>query len=215
MFVPVIMAGGMGTRLWPVSREHYPKQFCTLVGDTTMLQQTMARLVGLDCAAPLTVCNEEHRFLAAEQLRQAGIEKASILLEPVGRNTAPAITLAALQATATGEDPLLLVMPADHLIQNLSAFREGVAKAETLAREGRLVTFGIVPTSPETGFGYIRPRRKDRRDRICRFWFRGKARSHHRASLSERWGLRLEQRHVHVPGQHISGGDARPCSGHS
>ncbi|MAS14925.1 MAG: mannose-1-phosphate guanylyltransferase/mannose-6-phosphate isomerase [Nitratireductor sp.] len=156
MFVPVIMAGGMGTRLWPVSREHYPKQFCTLVGDTTMLQQTMARLVGLDCAAPLTVCNEEHRFLAAEQLRQAGIEKASILLEPVGRNTAPAITLAALQATATGEDPLLLVMPADHLIQNLSAFREGVAKAETLAREGRLVTFGIVPTSPETGFGYIR-----------------------------------------------------------
>lgn len=156
MFVPVIMAGGMGTRLWPVSREHYPKQFCTLVGDTTMLQQTMARLVGLDCAAPLTVCNEEHRFLAAEQLRQAGIEKASILLEPVGRNTAPAIALAALQATATGEDPLLLVMPADHLIQNLSAFREGVAKAETLAREGRLVTFGIVPTSPETGFGYIR-----------------------------------------------------------
>ncbi|WP_404933398.1 mannose-1-phosphate guanylyltransferase/mannose-6-phosphate isomerase [Nitratireductor sp. L15S-10] len=156
MFVPVIMAGGMGTRLWPVSREHYPKQFCTLVGDTTMLQQTMARLVGLDCAAPLTVCNEEHRFLAAEQLRQAGIEKAPIVLEPVGRNTAPAITLAALQAAANGEDPLLLVMPADHLIQNLPAFHEGVAKAEILAREGRLVTFGIVPTSPETGFGYIR-----------------------------------------------------------
>ncbi|WP_292899884.1 mannose-1-phosphate guanylyltransferase/mannose-6-phosphate isomerase [Nitratireductor sp.] len=156
MFVPVIMAGGMGTRLWPVSREHYPKQFCTLVGETTMLQQTMARLVGLDCAAPLTVCNEEHRFLAAEQLRQAGIEKAPIVLEPVGRNTAPAITLAALQAAANGEDPLLLVMPADHLIQNLPAFHEGVAKAEILAREGRLVTFGIVPTSPETGFGYIR-----------------------------------------------------------
>ncbi|MFC5584034.1 mannose-1-phosphate guanylyltransferase/mannose-6-phosphate isomerase [Nitratireductor kimnyeongensis] len=156
MFVPVIMAGGMGTRLWPVSREHYPKQFCTLVGDTTMLQQTMARLAGLDCAAPLTVCNEEHRFLAAEQLRLAGIEKSPILLEPMGRNTAPAITLAALQATAKGEDPLLLVMPADHLIQNVPAFHEGVAKAQILANEGRLVTFGIVPTSPETGFGYIR-----------------------------------------------------------
>ncbi|WP_025030840.1 mannose-1-phosphate guanylyltransferase/mannose-6-phosphate isomerase [Nitratireductor aquibiodomus] len=156
MLVPVIMAGGMGTRLWPVSREHYPKQFCALVGDTTMLQQTIGRLDGLDCAPPLTVCNEEHRFLAAEQLRQAGIENAPILLEPVGRNTAPAITLAALQAMAHGADPLLLVMPADHLIPDVPAFHRGVKEAKTLAQEGRLVTFGIVPTGPETGFGYIR-----------------------------------------------------------
>ncbi|MHA7883063.1 mannose-1-phosphate guanylyltransferase/mannose-6-phosphate isomerase [Nitratireductor rhodophyticola] len=156
MLVPVIMAGGMGTRLWPVSREHYPKQFCALVGDTTMLQQTIGRLDGLDCAPPLTVCNEEHRFLAAEQLRQAGIENAPILLEPVGRNTAPAITLAALQAMAHGADPLLLVMPADHLIPDVPAFHRGVEEAKTLAQEGRLVTFGIVPTGPETGFGYIR-----------------------------------------------------------
>ncbi len=156
MLVPVIMAGGMGTRLWPVSREHYPKQFCALVGDTTMLQQTIGRLDGLDCAPPLTVCNEEHRFLAAEQLRQAGIENAPILLEPVGRNTAPAITLAALQAMAHGADPLLLVMPADHLIPDVPAFHRGVEEAKTLAEEGRLVTFGIVPTGPETGFGYIR-----------------------------------------------------------
>ena len=156
MLVPVIMAGGMGTRLWPVSREHYPKQFCALVGDMTMLQQTIGRLDGLDCAPPLTVCNEEHRFLAAEQLRQAGIENAPILLEPVGRNTAPAITLAALQAMANGADPLLLVMPADHLIPDVPAFHRGVEEAKTLAEEGRLVTFGIVPTGPETGFGYIR-----------------------------------------------------------
>lgn len=160
MLVPVIMAGGMGTRLWPVSREHYPKQFCALVGDSTMLQQTMRRLDGLGAATPLTVCNEEHRFLAAEQLRQAGVENAPILLEPVGRNTAPAITLAALQATANGADPLLLVMPADHLIQNVPAFHEGLAKAKALAEEGWLVTFGIVPTCPETGFGYIRRGKK-------------------------------------------------------
>ena len=156
MLVPVIMAGGMGTRLWPVSREHYPKQFCALVGDTTMLQQTIGRLDGLDCAPPLTVCNEEPRFLAAEQRRQAGIENAPILREPVGRNTAPAITLAALQAMAHGADPLLLVMPADHLIPDVPAFHRGVEEAKTLAEEGRLVTFGIVPTGPETGFGYIR-----------------------------------------------------------
>ncbi|MDV6227659.1 mannose-1-phosphate guanylyltransferase/mannose-6-phosphate isomerase [Nitratireductor aquimarinus] len=160
MLVPVIMAGGMGTRLWPVSREHYPKQFCALVGDSTMLQQTMRRLDGIGAATPLTVCNEEHRFLAAEQLRQAGVENAPILLEPVGRNTAPAITLAALQATANGADPLLLVMPADHLIQNVPAFHEGLSRAKALAEEGWLVTFGIVPTCPETGFGYIRRGKK-------------------------------------------------------
>ncbi|MCR4268273.1 mannose-1-phosphate guanylyltransferase/mannose-6-phosphate isomerase [Nitratireductor sp. ZSWI3] len=156
MFLPVIMAGGSGTRLWPVSREHYPKQFCTLVGDGTMLQQTVRRLDGLGCPPPLVICNEEHRFLAAEQLRLSGIENSPIILEPVGRNTAPAITLAALSATHNGEDPLLLVMPADHLITDIPAFHAGLEKAERLARDGRLVTFGIVPGSPETGFGYIR-----------------------------------------------------------
>ncbi len=156
MLLPVIMAGGSGTRLWPVSREHYPKQFCALVGDGTMLQQTVGRLSGLDCQEPLLICNEEHRFLAAEQLRLAGIENSPLILEPVGRNTAPAIALAALEATRDGSDPLLLVMPADHLIQDIAAFHAGLAKAEALAGEGRLVTFGIVPKTPETGFGYIR-----------------------------------------------------------
>lgn len=156
MFLPVIMAGGSGTRLWPVSRENYPKQFCALVGETTMLQRTVQRLDGLDCASPLVVCNEEHRFLAAEQLRLAGVEDAPILLEPVARNTAPAIALAALMAMQGGEDPLLLAMPADHLIADVATFQAAVGKAAPLARQGRLVTFGIVPRSAETGFGYIR-----------------------------------------------------------
>lgn len=156
MLLPVIMAGGSGTRLWPVSREHYPKQFCSLLGDDTMLQQTVRRLSGLQSSAPLLVCNEEHRFLAAEQLRLDGIENSPILLEPAGRNTAPAIALAALHATRNGDDPLLLVMPADHLLQDIPAFHAALKKAETLAADGRLVTFGIVPDAPETGFGYIR-----------------------------------------------------------
>lgn len=156
MLLPVIMAGGSGTRLWPISRGHYPKQFCSLVGKGTMLQQTVQRLEGLDCPPPLLVCNEEHRFLAAEQLRLIGIEDSPILLEPVGRNTAPAIALAALQATQNGDDPVLLVMPADHLIKDVPAFHRSVEKAQRLARSGKLVTFGVVPTAPETGFGYIR-----------------------------------------------------------
>jgi len=156
MFIPVIMAGGSGTRLWPLSRGNYPKQFLALTGDTTMLQQTLLRLKGLAHQAPLLICNEDHRFIAAEQVRQLGVAGASILLEPVGRNTAPAIALAALQAIATNPDAVLLVLAADHVIEDEAAFRAAVQQAQPLAASGKLVTFGIVPTAAETGYGYIR-----------------------------------------------------------
>ncbi len=155
---PVILSGGSGTRLWPLSREHYPKQLLCLLGDQTLLQQTVARLDGMEnVAAPLLVCNEEHRFLIAEQLRQMGKAPADIVLEPVGRNTAPALTLAALALLKHApEDVLMLVMPADHVIQHQGKFHAAVAKAVALAEKGRLVTFGITPTAPETGYGYIK-----------------------------------------------------------
>ncbi|MBK5944770.1 mannose-1-phosphate guanylyltransferase/mannose-6-phosphate isomerase [Halorhodospira halophila] len=153
---PVIMAGGSGTRLWPASRELYPKQFLPLLGEESMLQQTVRRLEGLRHATPLFVCNEEHRFLAAEQLRQCGLESAPLLLEPEGRNTAPAIALAALHATRNGDDPLLFVLPADHAMEDTAAFHRAVDDAAALAAEGHLVTFGVVPTSAETGYGYIK-----------------------------------------------------------
>lgn len=155
--VPVILSGGAGTRLWPLSRELYPKQLLPLAGAHTMLQETILRLEGVaGLAAPLVVCNEAHRFLVAEQLRQAGVAAAAILLEPVGRNTAPAVALAALQATADGADPLLLVLPADHVIRDAAALRAAIAAALPAAGDGRLLTFGIVPAAPETGYGYIR-----------------------------------------------------------
>ncbi|MEO8367251.1 MAG: mannose-1-phosphate guanylyltransferase/mannose-6-phosphate isomerase [Pseudoxanthomonas sp.] len=154
--IPVILSGGSGTRLWPLSREAYPKQFLALAGDDTMLQATWLRVQALASAAPLIVANEEHRFMVAEQLRQVDCSPAAILLEPVGRNTAPAIAVAALQAIADGSDPLLLVLPSDHVISDVAAFQAAVRAAEPAAREGRLVTFGIVPTGPETGYGYIR-----------------------------------------------------------
>ncbi|MFN3712210.1 MAG: mannose-1-phosphate guanylyltransferase/mannose-6-phosphate isomerase [Alcanivoracaceae bacterium] len=156
MLLPVIMAGGSGSRLWPLSRQLNPKQFLALVGDLTMLQDTIARLDGIEHAQPCLICNEEHRFLAAEQLRQMGLDQARILLEPEGRNTAPAIALAALDATARGDDPVLLVLAADHLIRDVAAFRDSIERALPLARAGKLVTFGIVPSAPETGYGYIR-----------------------------------------------------------
>jgi len=153
---PVILSGGSGTRLWPLSRELYPKQLLCLAGDNTLLQQTVARLDGLEgVSAPMVVCNEEHRFLVAEQLREMNVTAADIILEPVGRNTAPALTLAALAATGGGEDPLLLVMPADHVIRDIVAFQTAVRRAIELAEQGKLVTFGIVPHSAETGYGYI------------------------------------------------------------
>jgi mannose-1-phosphate guanylyltransferase/mannose-6-phosphate isomerase len=157
MIVPVILSGGAGTRLWPLSRELYPKQLLPLVSHRTMLEETVLRLAGLpDLGRLLAVCNEEHRFMVAEQLRQAGADPAAIILEPVGRNTAPAVALAALQATAEGADPLLLVLPADHVIRDPTAFCGAVAAGVAAAEDGRLVTFGIVPDQPETGYGYIR-----------------------------------------------------------
>jgi mannose-1-phosphate guanylyltransferase/mannose-6-phosphate isomerase len=152
---PVLLSGGSGTRLWPLSREAYPKQFLPLAGDDTMLQATWLRVAGVADGAPIVVANEEHRFLVAEQLRQAGAPAPAILLEPVGRNTAPAIAAAALQATIDGADPLLLVLPSDHVIADADAFRRAVREASAAAEQGALVTFGIVPTAPETGFGYI------------------------------------------------------------
>ncbi|WPP45224.1 mannose-1-phosphate guanylyltransferase/mannose-6-phosphate isomerase [Pseudomonas sp. AN-1] len=158
MIFPVIMAGGSGSRLWPLSRQLNPKQFLPLADrDLSMLQATIQRLQGLDAALPRLICNEQHRFIAAEQLRQLGMEEAGILLEPVGRNTAPAIALAALQAVAEAEaeDPILLVLAADHLIRDVPAFHASIRTALPLAAAGRLVTFGIVPGHPETGYGYI------------------------------------------------------------
>ncbi len=154
--LPVILAGGSGTRLWPLSRKHYAKQYLALDGTTTMLQATVERLAGLASEAPFIICNEETRFLAAEQMRQIGKDEALILLEPAGRNTAPAIALAALEAVSTGNDPILLVMPADHKISDTSAFQSAIEIAVPLAQSDKLVTFGITPSRPETGYGYIR-----------------------------------------------------------
>lgn len=156
MLLPVIMAGGSGSRLWPLSRTLYPKQFLALTSNATMLQETVKRLNGIEHQSPLFICNEEHRFIVAEQLRKADICSSGIVLEPVGRNTAPAIALAALRAIEQGEDPLLLVLAADHVIQDTDAFVHSIQRAYSEAEKGKLVTFGIVPTSPETGYGYIR-----------------------------------------------------------
>lgn len=157
MILPVIMAGGTGSRLWPLSRVLYPKQFLCLDGKLTMLQATIHRLQGIECESPVVICNEQHRFIVAEQLRQMDKLTKNIILEPVGRNTAPAIALAALAATRTKPDghSLMLVLAADHVIQDEEAFRVAVHKALPHAQNGKLVTFGIVPNKPETGYGYI------------------------------------------------------------
>ncbi|MEY4505661.1 MAG: hypothetical protein RL297_239 [Pseudomonadota bacterium] len=154
--LPVIMAGGSGTRLWPLSRELFPKQFLTLSGQLSMLQSTNARLDGMAFAQPLVICNENHRFLVADQLQRVqALKTGHILLEPAGRNTAPALALAALHATQNGADPLLLVLAADHMIEDTKAFQTAVRDALPLAQAGALVTFGIEPTAAETGYGYI------------------------------------------------------------
>lgn len=153
---PVIMAGGVGSRLWPLSRQLNPKQFLPLVDSNhSMLQATIQRLDGLDVAMPLLLCNEDHRFLAAEQLRMLGKESSTIILEPMGRNTAPAVALAALALLEQAGDGLMLVLAADHLISDTPAFHRQIEAARKLATEGRLVTFGVVPTRAEVGYGYI------------------------------------------------------------
>ncbi len=152
--IPVVLSGGSGSRLWPLSRAHYPKQFIPLTGEHTLLQATLGRLQGLPSGVfpPLVICNEQHRFMVAEQLREMAVVAQGILLEPVGRNTAPAVALAALAAAA---DDILLVLPADHVIENIDAFHRAVEQARCEAQKGALVTFGVVPTSAQTGYGYI------------------------------------------------------------
>lgn len=159
MIIPVILSGGSGTRLWPMSRETYPKQFLPLVGANTMLQNTALRVAGLEgMAAPLVVCNEGHRFMVAEQMRAVGIHPHAIVLEPLGRNTAPAVAVAALHAQHehTHTDPLLLILPADHVISDVEGFRAAILQVAAAAEAGYLLTFGIVPNAPETGYGYIK-----------------------------------------------------------
>jgi len=165
MLTPLILSGGSGTRLWPLSREMYPKQLLPLIGKRTMLQETAARVSGLpDLAAPIVVCNESHRFMVAEQMREHGTTPQAIILEPVGRNTAPAVAVAALVALdrarkskgGNDADPMLLVLPADHVIRDVGAFQSAVVTGSAAAAAGRLVTFGVVPDRAETGYGYIR-----------------------------------------------------------
>ena len=157
VLIPVILSGGAGTRLWPLSREMYPKQLLALTGKHTMLQDTATRLAGIPGAqSPIVVCNEAHRFTVAEQLRALGVKPSAILLEPVGRNTAPAVALAALTAQRIDPDATLVVAPADHVIRDARAFQAAAKVAADLAQDGKLVTFGIMAHTPETGYGYIR-----------------------------------------------------------
>ena len=157
MIIPVILSGGSGTRLWPLSRKQYPKQYLPLVGDNTMLQETILRLNGLgNLADPIIICNADHRFLVAGQCQQIDIESPTILLEPVGRNTAPAIAAAALQSQKISNEAVLLVLSADHVIQDIDAFHQAIKIASRQAQAGKLATFGIVPTDANTGYGYIK-----------------------------------------------------------
>jgi len=161
MIVPVILSGGSGSRLWPLSRKQFPKQFLALTGEKSMFQQTLLRLARLGTAAPIVVCNEEHRFLVSEQL--AGVRQLadSILLEPFGRNTAAAVAMAALRLLREGRDELLLVLPADHLLEEGDVLDRAVAAAKRAAENGHMALFGIKPTRPETGYGYIRAAARD------------------------------------------------------
>ena len=153
--IPVVLSGGSGTRLWPVSREKHPKQLQPLLGDASLLQDTLRRLDGLPLGAPVVVSNQKYRFITAEQLRQLGLDSWTLLLEPLGRNTAPALTAAALYASRDGADPVLLATPADHHVRDAGAFRAAVMRGLADAEAGAVVTFGIVPDRPETGYGYI------------------------------------------------------------
>ena len=155
MLQPVILAGGSGTRLWPLSRQLYPKQFLALTGNKTMLELTVDRLADLNCAPPIIVCNDDHRFIAAEQLRLSNTPHNGIILEPCGRNTAPAICLAALLARDINPDSTLLILPADHHMAQPEAFTKAIENASQAALEGALLTFGITPDYAASGYGYI------------------------------------------------------------
>lgn len=155
--IPVILCGGSGSRLWPLSREHYPKQLLSLVDDSSLLQNTVKRIEAVGgYSAPILVCNENHRFLIAEQMREVGVSTRAIILEPIGRNTAPAVALAALQAVEDDVDSIIVVLPSDHVITNQAVFEQSLDAAVSLAKRNMLVTFGVVPTGPETGYGYIK-----------------------------------------------------------
>ena len=156
--IPVVISGGSGSRLWPQSRLLFPKQFLTLAGEHSMLQNTLIRLDGLNASldGPLVVTHQDYRFLVAEQLRQIGKAAKEIILEPIGRNTAPAIALAAIEAKSEKKDPMLLVLPCDHIIRNIDAFHRAVETALPAAQEGSLAAFGVVPDKPETAYGYIK-----------------------------------------------------------
>ena len=158
MLIPVVLSGGVGSRLWPLSRVDYPKQLLPLMHPKlTMLQQTVLRSCSIpDIQPPLVICNEQHRFMVGEQLSQIEFESSDILLEPEGRNTAPAIALAAWHVLNKSEDATLLVMPADHAIEDVAAFEKAVLVAAQMAEDGYLLTLGVVPTAPETGYGYIK-----------------------------------------------------------
>ncbi|MEH6912216.1 MAG: mannose-1-phosphate guanylyltransferase/mannose-6-phosphate isomerase, partial [Oceanicoccus sp.] len=156
MLIPVLLSGGVGSRLWPLSRELNPKQFLPLTGELSLLEQTLQRALNLQSGKPIIVCNDDHRFMVAEQLRNVAIEPDAIILEPVGRNTAPAVAVAAMRAVSQAEDAVLLVMPADHVVNDIAAFTTAVETGLAQAEQGNLVTFGIIPEGPETGYGYIR-----------------------------------------------------------
>lgn len=159
--IPVIMSGGSGTRLWPLSRKQKPKQFIALFGDNTIFQETLSRLGGLKgLESPIVVCNHDHRFMVAEQLQELDIDSPTILLEPFGRDTAPALAIAALQSMVSEEDPILLVLAADHVIEDVASFHSAISLATEQAEAGLVVTFGIVPTVPHTGYGYIQANQK-------------------------------------------------------
>ncbi|HHK9526687.1 TPA: mannose-1-phosphate guanylyltransferase/mannose-6-phosphate isomerase, partial [Enterobacter hormaechei] len=159
MILPIVIAGGTGSRLWPLSRSQYPKQFLSLLDENSLLQNTLSRLKDIKHAAPVVICNEEHRFIVAEQLRDAKVDVNGIILEPIGKNTAPAVALSAFFSKkikeSHGDDPLLLILAADHVIKDVDKFKIAIEHALPLAKQGKIVTFGVVPTHPETGYGYI------------------------------------------------------------
>lgn len=167
MIIPVILSGGSGTRLWPLSRALRPKQLLCMVSNHTMIQDTITRLSGItDLSDPIIVCNEEHRFTIAEQMREIDINPSAIILEPFGKNTAPAVAIAALQSQKEAKDPVLLILPADHVIGDVAAFHSVVETGYQAALDGKLVTFGIVPNAPETGYGYIKAGSKQNDEQV-------------------------------------------------